>query len=388
VAIAAACSEMGRFANELVDRRPPREKYLSGLANAGLSETALVKDWIAAGQAALEHAPVVTSPHEELVALPRGEPLAVGLKVELKRGQLARLDVMMTADTVAQVFIDVWRADSLANGLVEVVTEAGAGQRVIEWEPRLDGWYVVRVQPELLRGGRLAVRLTVAPTLAFPVTGRGEADILSKWGAPRDGGRRSHQGIDIFARRGTPVIAARRGRILEVAENDWGGLVVWLADDRGNRHYYAHLSAQLVTAGSEVEVGDTIGLVGNTGNARTTPPHLHFGIYRRGQGPVDPYWFLHRPPGRLPRLLADTSMLGSHARRRVADATVRRAPRAGTDTVRTLAATDSVRVLAATGGWYRVVMSDGSHGFVWARSLAPVDVAIAGAREPIAFSAP
>lgn len=58
-----------------------------------------------------------------------------------------------------------------------------------------------------------------------------------------------------------------------------GGKVVWMRDEaRGMSLYYAHLDSQHVAAGAYVRPGDTLGFVGKTGNARTTPPHLHFGI--------------------------------------------------------------------------------------------------------------
>ena len=55
---------------------------------------------------------------------------------------------------------------------------------------------------------------------------------------------------------------------------------------------WVHLDEQLVEPGQWVEPGDVVGRVGNTGNARTTPPHLHFAIYAEGQGPIDPDPFL------------------------------------------------------------------------------------------------
>src|SRR5690606_6321435 len=132
-----------------------------------------------------------------------------------------------------------------------------------------------------LRAGRVTVTLAAEPALAFPVEGRGTGAVGSFFGADRDGGARSHHGVDIFAPRGTPVLAAAEGTVSRVRETPRGGKVVWLRDEaRGQNLYYAHLDSQLVAGGERVRVGDTLGLVGNTGNARTTPPHLHFGIYR------------------------------------------------------------------------------------------------------------
>lgn len=369
------CARIDDLADRLMDRRPPRERYLAGLAAAGLDRHALVRDWIAAGERALSDAPTVTSPHREEVVLPDDQPAAIGLRIELRRGQSVRFEVDLPGDTTSAIFVDARPAGTTGDSLGQPVAEADSGRRSVEFEPRRDGWYLFRAQPELLRGGRFSVSLTVAPTLAFPVSGRGEREILSRWGASRDGGRRRHHGIDIFAPRGTPVLAASTGRVVEVGENELGGLVVWLRDERGNAQYYAHLSAQLVAAGTTVAPGDTIGLVGNTGNARTTPPHLHFGIYRRGEGPVDPFWFLHRPPGRIPALDVDTTLLGGFARPRLAGAVVRRGPRGDADTLRVIGPADSVRIVAAAGRWFRVQLADGAQGFLAARAAAPHPVA-------------
>ena len=92
-------------------------------------------------------------------------------------------------------------------------------------------------------------------------------------GAPREGGRRSHHGVDIFAPRGTEVRATSRARVRRVDEWKLGGRVIWLEDpERDLRLYFAHLETQDVLEGTWVAPGDRIGTVGNTGNARTTPP--------------------------------------------------------------------------------------------------------------------
>jgi SH3-like domain-containing protein len=129
-----------------------------------------------------------------------------------------------------------------------------------------------------------------------------------------------------------------------------------------------------------VDVGDTLGFVGNTGNARTTPPHLHFGVYRRGEGPMDPFWFVHRPRGNLPRLVADTSRLGRWVRLSSPRATLLAGPSVRSDTVGLLARHTTMRVVSAAGEYYRVRMPDGVTGFVSARLTEPAERAIATVR--------
>lgn len=141
------------------------------------------------------------------------------------------------------------------------------------------------------------MRLQLRPpdaVLAMPVQGVRPRSIADTWGAPRDGGARRHQGQDIFARRGTPVLAATQGYVLRVAEQGRGGKVVWVLGAGGRRYYYAHLDmhAAELSAGDRVEPGMVLGTVGTTGNARGTPPHLHFGVYASG-GAIDPLPLLH-----------------------------------------------------------------------------------------------
>ena len=157
-----------------------------------------------------------------------------------------------------------------------------------------DAEYVLRVQPEIESVGAYRLNVHSAPTLDFPVSGFDAAAIQSGFGASRDAGAREHHGVDIFAPRGTLAVAALDARVSRVETTGRGGNVVWLQPLFGNlRLYYAHLDSQSVKPGQFVFAGETIGTVGNTGNARTTPPHLHFGVYvRRRGGAWDPYPFL------------------------------------------------------------------------------------------------
>ncbi|MEM6327048.1 MAG: M23 family metallopeptidase [Bacteroidota bacterium] len=135
---------------------------------------------------------------------------------------------------------------------------------------------------------RLAA-MTPPDTLPVPVVGVAPRDLADTWGAARSGGRR-HEGIDIFAPRGTPVVSATEGVVSRVGGNVLGGTVVGVVGPGREWHYYAHLDAHApdLAEGQRVAPGDTLGFVGATGNAVGTPPHLHYGIYRVG-GAVNPY---------------------------------------------------------------------------------------------------
>ncbi|HYC27431.1 MAG TPA: M23 family metallopeptidase, partial [Chitinophagaceae bacterium] len=128
----------------------------------------------------------------------------------------------------------------------------------LAWE---DQQLILRLQTELLAAVSYTLDITTGPSLAFPVQGANNADIGSIWGDPRDAGARSHEGIDIFGKRGTPALAASDGRIMSVREGGLGGKQVWMKPEgRIISLYYAHLDSQLVTMGQRVKAGDTIGL--------------------------------------------------------------------------------------------------------------------------------
>lgn len=126
--------------------------------------------------------------------------------------------------------------------------------------------------------------------LYMPVVGVQPDDLYNSWGQARDGGRRRHKGIDIFAPKGTAVVAVADGIISYIGEQPKGGLCLWLTTENGTSFYYAHLDrwAAGLFEGMEVRSGDLLGYVGNTGNAKTTPPHLHFGVNDNDEM-VNPY---------------------------------------------------------------------------------------------------
>jgi murein DD-endopeptidase MepM/ murein hydrolase activator NlpD len=143
----------------------------------------------------------------------------------------------------------------------------------------------------------------VSKSLAFPVAGN-KSKIKDLWGASRGGGIRKHKGIDIHAAKGTPVVAVSDGVITERAHTPIGGKTLWLkSSEYGWTAYYAHLDKQFVKQGQFVKKGQVIGTLGNTGNARTTPPHLHYGI-SADKGWINPYPYVkHSPKVAAPRVV-------------------------------------------------------------------------------------
>lgn len=137
-------------------------------------------------------------------------------------------------------------------------------------------------------GWRLA-REPAPKTLAVPVEGVRARAIADTWGGARSGGRK-HQGVDIFAARGTPIYSTTHGMVIAVNDYGIGGKHVWILGPASERHYYAHLQtwAPGLSRYGIVKPGTLIGTVGDTGNAKGTPPHLHYGIYRSG-GAYNPW---------------------------------------------------------------------------------------------------
>lgn len=140
-------------------------------------------------------------------------------------------------------------------------------------------------------------RALFAPLAAMriPVVGITQRDLSDSWHDPRDGGVRVHKGIDIFAPRGREIVAVADGILSYIGDQPKGGHCLWLTTESGTSFYYAHLDrwAPGLYEGMEVQSGDLIGFVGNTGNAKHTPSHLHFGINQNDEM-VNPFPLLTR----------------------------------------------------------------------------------------------
>ena len=138
---------------------------------------------------------------------------------------------------------------------------------------------------------------------AFPVAG--DTEFIDSWGFPRMMGTASahwHQGTDVFAAYGTPLIAAEDGVLERIGVASLGGNKLWVRGESGTEYYYAHLAAFApgIVEGQRVAAGEVVGFVGDTGNARGTSPHLHFEIHPGGIGPINPYPILKAAYGNRP----------------------------------------------------------------------------------------
>jgi murein DD-endopeptidase MepM/ murein hydrolase activator NlpD len=139
-----------------------------------------------------------------------------------------------------------------------------------------------------------------APSLDALPTGRGyvfpvhsDYGYTDDWGAPRQH-TGTHEGTDVYAPTGTPVLAVTDGVLYRVGTRQIPGNRMWLRGPDGDTFFFGHLAAFAHDArnGATVKAGDVIGFVGSTGDAEQTPPHLHFEIHPQDGEAVNPYPFL------------------------------------------------------------------------------------------------
>lgn len=181
-------------------------------------------------------------------------------------------------------------ASSTAPGVIHVVrsgeTLAGLARRFGTTPAAISAANALTNPNRISTGQRLVV-----PGQQWLCPVRGSNSVVDNWRAPRPGGR-LHQGNDIFAARGTPVVAPVGGTLRHVRGNIAGN-AFYLAGDDGTTYYGAHMDSYVASPG-RVNAGAVIGRVGSTGNAEGLPPHLHFEVRPNGGAAVDPWPLLSR----------------------------------------------------------------------------------------------
>jgi peptidoglycan LD-endopeptidase LytH len=358
-------SQRGLFAS-----RSPHEKYADKINEAGLASSELGRSWLLAAGKGLQQPLTIQLPYKETGYFPASTPGAAGYRFNARRGDQLVIELVKKPVSGFKIFLDLWQPAT--NEQPKLLLSSDTTGIPLQYEIKKDGDYVLRLQPELLAGGEYTLTVRTAPSLAFPVQTSANPRIGSFWGDARDDGARSHEGIDIFSPKRTPAVAAADGRIRRVGTNELGGNIIFLdPDDRGYALYYAHLDTQLVETGQRVKAGDVIGLVGNTGNARTTPPHLHFGIYALG-GAIDPLPFVKRDRPAPAAITAPPEHINAYVRSD-RNTVVYSSPDQKSVKLISPEANTLLQVQAATGDWYKIMLPDGREGFITDGSIDRID---------------
>jgi len=300
IVLYSSCKQDAIKTDDLYKPSSAYEAYQQGIIDLGLGESSLFQAWMTESSRCLSEPTFVKLPYEETCFFDDLRPRSFAYRMKSRRGQ--KIDIQLTSqlDTQANVFIDLFHVISDSTHTYDHVATADSTWRLI-FEPLVDGEFILRLQPELLKTGRYNLRISEEPVFAFPMAGRTETAILSLFGVERDAGRRIHEGNDIFAGRHRPIVAATSGTVTSTGDKGLGGKQIYIKDHKRNLDvYFAHLESILVQEGDQVIKGDTIATNGNSGNAQTTNPHLHFGIYS-DTGAIDPYHYIvpnrraHRP---------------------------------------------------------------------------------------------
>ncbi len=366
--LAGACAREGADEPE---GPATHEQFASRLVESGLGKTAMGERWIESARLALETPLEIAPPYAESGGFVAHRAAALGLAFEGYAGQVLELRFERRGDAAERVFVQLFEVHERAGERRHhLLRELAPGMSSLRMTLPDDGRYLLRLQPELLADVLYDLSIQLDAAIAFPIPDRDDG-VGSFFGDPRDAGSRQHEGIDIFVPRHTPVVAVTAGRAVSRTSSR-GGNVVWLRT-RGASYYYAHLEKAAFSGVREVSAGEVLGYVGNSGNAKTTPPHLHFGVYRRGHGAVDP----------LPRLAARlfegqvpaVAFEPRYVRTRAGLLNLRDAPGTSSAVRGQLEAGSVVRAEAMRGDWLRVEAPGLGRGWIhadWQDDAAPL----------------
>ncbi len=358
VLLACSCRQIIKV-TDVITQPSAREIYARDFKEDSLH----FAHWQQVFELALQDSTSITLPYLESGRFDPDLMAAAAYRLHLEQGEVLHVRVER-ADDIDPVFLDLFdqKSDSLnsVNGIVNI----GLKAHKIDFTVKKSGDYKLVVQPGIKVSGSFYLKVYRTPLYHFPVAGKDNAAIQSFWGANRDAGRRSHEGLDIFADRGTPVVAAADGWISSTGNRGLGGKQVWLrAGLFGNSLYYAHLDSIAVGSGKRVKLGDTLGFVGNTGNARTTPPHLHFGIYQGRRGAINPLPYVYM--GKAPLISEQNNPLPLQVRVRVFRANLRAAASAKAQKVGQISHLDTLSVLGKSQDWLHIRTLNGKAAYIY-----------------------
>lgn len=217
-----------------------------------------------------------------------------GLALLPAAGITAPLSVAAAAVPATEVSAESERAAILGRPpLRRLVAPKSAAPRVAVAVAVAAKLPVARPAVRAARSKRAPAPAPIRAGYACPISA--STSFTDTWGEPRPGGRR-HQGTDVLAAYGAPVVAVTSG-VVELNNSSSGGFALYLRGSDGDTYYYAHNSRNVASDGERVSAGEVIAYVGTSGNARGGPPHVHFERQPGGGAAVNSYPFLRRACG-------------------------------------------------------------------------------------------
>lgn len=350
----ASCSKLQKV-TDIVVQPTARERYQREFKNAD----SLLNGWNNVMIDAKRNKLAIPTPFTMSGKFESYAPQALGYELRLERGEALTVDVLQVEDS-SRVFIDLFHYENDSLLAKEPLQSNEWQKSSLQFEPKFSGRYKIIIQPELTAKTDFNLIIYKQPTLGFPVLGKENSAIQSLWGASRGGGSRSHEGVDIFATRGTPVVAVTNGFVSSARDSGLGGKQVWQRSGvYGLSLYYAHLDSIAVRSGARVQAGDTLGFVGNTGNAKTTPPHLHFGIYT-GSGAINPLPFIKK--SNTPTIT--TEVYDTVGITKAQQNQLRSGPNVSYEKLATIKIKDSLKIVGKSEQWFQVTYKDTLEGFM------------------------
>ncbi len=358
-------------------RPEARARVLAALAEDTEVSRGMLERWQRAGDEALRNPLPISDRYSEQVHVSADAPFVAVYRIDVDAPRTLQIVSTVARGAEGGLVIDVLRGGASD---ARPLASFGPTLQNRRWPVPTAGTYRLRVQSTIGARGGFGFTFAERRVLDFPVATTATDSVRSLFGVDRDGGARQHHGIDIFAARGTSILAAADGLITRVGTSPRGGLHIWhSALDAGGESigslYYAHLETVNVSPGTRVSRGEVIGAVGNSGNAISTPPHLHFGWYRRFYGPTDPLPMVGNSQAPSPSSLAGhglprwLAVAGTVLNRRAG-------PGTGFEITGTQRAGELVQVAGTSGAWARLIDADGSTSFVASELLAPPEARV------------
>lgn len=363
----------------------PHDSYYSALLRENLKATA--EQWKLEAEESLVAPLKISLPYSERRLLEADYLQPITFAFDLKVDELIQVNIFPSINTRADLFVDVFYIKDAVTEPMRIGSMAAKEQQ-LKIAVEHTGQYLVRIQPSHVAQGLMDITITSPLRYGFPVDTERENAVQSVFGVGRDGGARRHEGIDIFAPRGTPVIAAEEGFVTRVGDTPRGGKNVWV---RGGQRsfYYAHLDSISVSPGERVMRGEVLGTVGNTGNAVTTSPHLHFGIYKFAQGAVDPLPLVGRKKSVTTYIPPFVEPAPRWLSINTEKANLRSGPSPKTTSVASLIRAELLQIDSVAGDWLRVTTGNGTKGFIARRlTQAPSESTLTLTENYVAFYLP